>query len=423
MSNVEQSLRKANDVLQYDFCPWANRWVYWMKHPLACLGAAGFVAACCGFLVNPVAFAILAGIILVGLLGTFWPWIAVRGVTAEAAFVQTRCRSGQTVKVRLRIHNRYPWPIWGLSVCHGFENKLKRGGDLAGITLARVSGWSDTEFEWNFEPQQRGVFPLESPQAETGFPFGIFQASVPIAMKNELVVWPSSVMLDTMPDAAEIQTREDQLTDRRVGQCGDMVGTRPFRQGDSLRRVHWLQTARLGEVIVVERQSPATCAIRLLVDAHAESHLVTDDFSTLEQSLSLAASILESLHRQHALVELDLAGQRITIGESRSELSLALDHIARVPLAGISGDDGCHLDQPSRHLPTIAITTDLAFSHHRGHGHVNIGQRYIVIDSHAEHASEGVRSGCNCDSWIEVNVEESLRDVLPDRWRRACHAA
>lgn len=423
MATVERTLKFANDLLQYDFCPWANRWLYWMKQPLACLGAAALVAMCCGFLVNSAAFVVLAGIVFVAILGTLWPWIAVRGVKAEAEFVQTRCRLGQAVTVRMRVHNRYAWPIWGLSIRQGFQSDFRGPSESSGIALARVLGWSDTEFEWTFVPQQRGLFPLEVPQADTGFPFGLFYASVPIAMRNELIVWPASVPLDAMPDASEIQTREDRLTDRRTGQCGDMVGTRPFREGDSLRRVHWLQTARHGKVIVIERQSPATCAIRLLIDVHADSHIVNEDFSTLEQGLSLAASVLESLHRQHAFVEVVLAGQRLSVGESKIELRRVMDAIARVPLWGITGEDRCHLDHPSRHLPTIAITTAQAFLHHRRHDHINIGQRYIVVRTQTEHASGHIRSGCDCDSWIEVDVREALRDVLPMRWRRACHVA
>ncbi|MCA9089419.1 MAG: DUF58 domain-containing protein [Planctomycetaceae bacterium] len=417
------SLRHAQDLLHYDFCPWANYWVYWMRHPLACLGAAAVVAVCCGMYVNPVAYAVLVGILLVGGLGAIWPWIAVQGLSGEAEFVTARCRPGQVTTVRLRFRNHAPWPVWGLSIRHGFHDASAIADESSGIALARLNGWAETEFEWHFQPGRRGVYPIEPPRGDTGFPFGLLHASIPIAMRNELVVWPASVPLDAMPDAVEIQTREDQLTDRRAGHCGDMIGTRPFREGDSLRRVHWLQTARQGRMIVVERQSPATCAVRQVIDVFASSHQSTGSSHSIELALEIGASVLESLHRQHAFVELVIADQKFAVGESRAQLWQALDALARVPAAGIDAGNQCHFDRPSRQLPTIAITTDYALTHHRGHGHVSFGERYIVVRTAEGAATLPVRPGCDCSAWIEIDSADSWRDALPQRWRRACRVA
>jgi len=373
----------------------------------------------CGIFVNPAAFAILGAILLVGVLGTVWPWVALRGITAEAEFVQTRCRVGQSVLLRLRISNRLPWPAWGLSVRRGF---LDSRSESAGVALARVNGWSETEFEWMYSPERRGVFPQGVPQLDTGFPFGLVHASAPIRMTNELVVWPFAVPLDAMPDAAEIQTREDQLTDRRTGSCGDRIGIRPFREGDSLRHVHWLQTARTGRLIVAERQSPASCAIRLVVDVDQRAHSTSCRACSLEQTLSLAASVLESMHRHHALVELSLHDQRVIVGESQADLRRGLDLLARIPQGGLP-NQGCRLDRPSRTLPTIAVTTDRALAHHRGHRHASSGERYIVVRTENEPSNTSPHPGCTCHSWLEVAAGDVLSDVLPPRWRRACHAA
>ncbi|MEW4489936.1 DUF58 domain-containing protein [Thalassoglobus sp. JC818] len=420
MKVIHESLHKAHNVLNHDFCPWANRWVYWIKHPLACLAAAAIVAGSCGLFVNPVGFAILAAILLVGLLGAVWPWICSRGLSAEAEFIQTRCRFGDSALVQLRIKNRYPWPAWGLSIRRGFHDGVD---ESQGISLARVKGWSDTEFEWVFTPPSRGVFPQGLPQVDTAFPFGFWQAFVPIELKSELVVWPESVPLDAMPDVVDIQTREDQLTDRRCGDTGEMIGIRPYREGDSLRQVHWLQTARTGKLIVMERQTPATSAVRLLVDIDHSRHRFDSRRNSLEQALSIAASIIESMHRNHAFIELQIHEQLIPIGSSFGDLRRGLDALARVPADGIHCHHSCHFDQPTRCLPTIAVTTDLALRHHRTHPHVSRGERYIVVQTNgdAQDSSPSKQADCDCHSWLDVKSDEVLRDVLPARWRKACH--
>jgi hypothetical protein len=254
MRRLVRMLERAHAVLSHDFCPSMNGWVYWMKHPLASIWAAATVALICGIWVNPYALLLLAALAGIAGLGVAWPWIAARGISGRVSFPQPRVRAGERALVRIEIHNRLPWPVWGLSLRRGFV----RGSDAhEGIALARVNGFSTVQLEWSFVPEHRGVYPFQEPRLDTGFPFGLFHATAAVDVVGELIVWPRSVALDALPDAMEIHSREDRLADRRVGDCGDMIGTRPFRPGDSLRRVHWRQTARHGRLIVTERQAPA----------------------------------------------------------------------------------------------------------------------------------------------------------------------
>lgn len=415
MQRLLRFFQVAAAALDHDFCPGANRWVYWMKHPLAPLIAAALVTLVCGFLVNPYAFLLFGGLLVVALLGTGWPLIAVRGLTAEAEFVSTRTRPGRPVTVRLRIRNRFPWPVWGLTVRKGFVQSRRED---SGVALASLAGWAVTDFEWVFRPERRGVIPISRPEVDTAFPFGLIHASVPIEVQNELLVWPESVPLDAMPDAVEIHSREDHVTDRRTGDCGDIVGTRLFRDGDSLRRVHWAQTARHGRLIVTERQAPSMCAVRLQIDVTATNV----DRPALEHVLAIGASLLESLHRQHAFVEVLLGPERFSVGASATDLRRVLDAFARIePSTGDVSGRTCAFDRPSRLLSTIIVTTDRALQHHRGHHHVSRGERYVIVKTSRDVDAVEAAPGCSCHAWIEVPVGEPLEQTLPSRWRKACH--
>lgn len=419
---LQEHLERLHRILNQDFCPGANRWVYWMKHPLASVGAVGFVAIVCGIYVNPYSFVLFGVLSAIALLGIFWPKIAIRGLTAEAEFLSTRCRVGGSVLVRLRIRNRWPWPAWGLSIRHGF-------GDISdlstGMSLARVGGWSETEFEWLFQPDRRGVFPLDEPKVDTGFPFGLLHARTSIDLRNQLIVWPRSVALDAMPDAVEIHSREDRLSDRRIGDCGDILGTRSYREGDSLRRVHWAQTARFGRLIVTERQSPATCAVLLRVDVDSCSHRVRPENSTLETTLSVTASIVESLHRQHAYLEVSIGGSHYCVGASINDLRQVLDALARIPFEGeVPASETCPFDRTSKVFTTIDVTTDIGFDKHRTHHHHGNG-RFVIIHSSADSMGPSHRSvaGCNCRGWVDLDSGDRWEGQFPRRWRDACHVA
>lgn len=425
MASLGRLLSLVHHALHADFCPDANPWVHWMKHPLACLGVAAAIALACGLLVNSGAFAVFGLLAAVGLLGALWPRIAAAGLRCEVEFGRNRARPGEVVPVLLRIENRRPWPVWGLSLRRGFVDGT---GAAQGIALARVGGWSRSEYQWDFRPEQRGTFPFEAPQVDTGFPFGLLHCFAPVTVRGELLVWPASVRLDGMPDAAEIQTREERFADRRIGDAGDILGTRPFREGDALRRVHWRQTARYGRLIVTERQAPAACAMRLIVDASASSHTGNKGQATLESVLSTAASILEGLHRQHASVDLVLGTETFLVGAAASDLRRALDALARVPVAGIADHSlhgaPCTLDRRTRLVTSMTITTDCAFARHLAHRHGGSRERYVLVHGgDCRHQHGHPVAGCDCHSWLDLSANEHLDEVLPGRWRRSCRVA
>ena len=136
------------------------------------------------------------------------------------------------------------------------------------------------------------------------------------------------MILAELPDAAESQVSDDVFSDRRVGDFGDVLGTRPFREGDSLRRVHWAQTARQQSLFVTERQAPMMSSIRVVLDLSPRSHTEPSRTATVEQSIRVAASLCDSLHRQHCRVELQLGNVLLVAGERAAGLQCIMDALA-----------------------------------------------------------------------------------------------
>ena len=66
-------------LLTHDFCPSANRWVYWIKRPSAALALAMLVAMACAVFVQPVAWLAATALLLVVMLGCLWPAITWGG--------------------------------------------------------------------------------------------------------------------------------------------------------------------------------------------------------------------------------------------------------------------------------------------------------------------------------------------------------
>jgi uncharacterized protein (DUF58 family) len=381
--------------------------------------AAG--AGILAWFVNSSAAIIVVILLAISLLGAAWPRLSVLGLSAQAEFLQTRCHLGEAVTLRLRVTNRMPLPIWGLSFRRGLQASAD---DREGLALACLPAFSETEFHWIFRPPTRGEYPRENPFLDTGFPFGLLHAYKPVVLRNRLLVWPATVRLTVLPDVFANAAREDRLIDQRDGHSGDLSGIRPFRDGDSMRRVHWAQTARTGNLIVMERQLPVACGFCLVIDLRSSIHRIGEKWSSLEQALSIAGSILESIHRQHAYVEMPLGDQCYRVGSSSADLHAAMDALAQVPPGGLISHNNSapKLDRRSR-LSELHIKTDLTNEAPAAIQSLNSIQRELVIETDSGIENSTTREKREARSWLRVGPLDHLGDEFPNLWRKACHVA
>ncbi|MFY9256975.1 MAG: DUF58 domain-containing protein [Fuerstiella sp.] len=411
-------LTSASNALSADFCPSANRWVYWLKNPFWILLLAVIGSATCGAFLNPWILALTALLLAVVAVGTVLPWVAMKGVSCEVMFDVRRVPFGEPALVRLNVRNRWPLPVWGLSLVNGFTNSaaataLTDSDD--GIAFARVPGRSTVEHSWRFVAPQRGAYPVNGrAEVETSFPFGLFRARREVRVTGKLIVWPQTVALPNLPDVAETSSVDDSFSDRRVGDFGDMLGTRLFREGDSLRRVHWAQTARQQTLIVTERQAPLTTSVRVVLDFAREpapplsSPRRFSEFATIrgevaEQCIRVAASLCESLHRQHCRVELLIGDRLLVVGNSAAGLDRAMDALATLDCdQHVTTANAAH----SGRSPEFTITVTNADNAVPGRR-----RQIVVVDTDAI---------VNADAWILLNTKQPLCE-LASVWRKVCH--
>ncbi len=438
-SIVAQGFARAGRTLSIDICPWANRWVYWLRNPFWVLTVAVVGSAACGVFLNPWIFALTALLVTVVGAGTVLPWIAMRGVECLVMFDVRRVRFGEPALVRLRIRNRWPLPVWGLSLINGFaasdlfedsqrpnDSQLTDGRD--GIAFARVPGWSTMEYTWPFVAKRRGQYPINGmAEVETSFPFGLFRARRPAQVEGQLTVWPATTSLVGLPDTAESQMCDDAFSERRVGEFGDMLGTRTFREGDSLRRVHWAQTARQQTLIVTEHQAPLTTSVRIVLELPSDSQafagrnkpsLPVHGMLSGEQCIRVAASLCDSLHRQHCRVELQVGDRLFAVGDSQAGLQRAMDALATLNVDNSAlAENGCTSKYQTATTRAsgggrgsefaITVTTPQNARPDR--------RRQIVVTD--ETFGDAVTIG---NAWIQLHATQPLSE-LATVWRKACH--
>jgi len=409
-------------VLTHDFCPGANPWVSWVKQPIFALLLALVIAFICSVFVSPVALVSCASILLVIGLGYGWPQVTIRGLSARLRFLERRVGEGETAHAVVAIRNAWPWPVWGVTL------EVDLGGVVPdAVSLARVEGWSTAEFTWPCAPDCRGEYPDVPARLTTSFPFGLSVGRREVVTERSLLVWPRIVELDTLADAAETRPAEELFSETRIGDSGDMLGTRPFRNGDSLRRVHWACTARLGTMIVCERQAAVLSAVRVVFDSDPTVHSGSGRTGTLEQSIRLAASICSAYQQAGALVECCYGHESIRVARGGPGLAHFLDALARFRACAHDHHDCQHthrapacrrIHHGNCGVFQVTITTRRGMVHRTEHRHVHGDQLWLVIDDGDSAAAQSHPAG----RVVSVGPPTLPLPAFRRTWRQLCHA-
>lgn len=154
--------------------------------------------------------------------------------------------AGASCQVRVTVRNSSSWlPAWG--VVTRLEN-LPGGLVLPPVPPAgQVTATLVTKFP------RRGLYPKPSLVLEVRLPLGFFVKSLRLPSDGTVLVYPSLVPA-ALPRLAGPPQSESSLRPGRNLRGGEVEFLREFRPGDDIRDVHWKQTARQQQVIVMERR-------------------------------------------------------------------------------------------------------------------------------------------------------------------------
>jgi uncharacterized protein (DUF58 family) len=203
------------------------------------------------------------------------------------------------------------------------------------VFAGRLIGRAKRDFTYKLACFKRGFYTIGPLRLRSAYPLGIAWSeregdpSLPT-----ILVYPSMFEITSFPLIATgtlVTSGMESLA--RAGGNDDFFGTREYRQGDSLRHIHWPSTARHDRMIVKEFEERASTETALLPNFHRDADVGEERESTLEYSVRIAASIAGyALERGHSV---QLAGYAkgahiVPPGRGRHHLALMLDMLARV---------------------------------------------------------------------------------------------
>ena len=164
-------------------------------------------------------------------------------------------------------------------------------------------------------------------------------ALVPLRLALGPRLWSTGTRFVVVPRMANVRALQLASSPRyqpggvalasRSGESMELVGVRPYRDGDRIRDLHAKTWARTGEPAVREYHQEYFSRVGVVLDTdrtHASEN-------QLEAGISLAAGVIARLSRGEAVIDLLVTGDQLhplTLGRSLGTLDQALDHLACV---------------------------------------------------------------------------------------------
>jgi hypothetical protein len=176
----------------------------------------------------------------------------------------------------------------------------------------------------------------------SGGPFGLFRTRRTLAAPDQILIYPQYFPLKRLRLLESRGFTERQSL--RTGLSSDIIGTREYRSGDSLRQIHWRSTARAGRLVVKESADTDQLTLTVVLDLEAGSNLGRGKFSTFETAIRMAASLGYYADRKKIPFYLVGAGRQGNTPKTQLSWWATLNYLAKVqndgqkPLAGVLSD-------------------------------------------------------------------------------------
>jgi uncharacterized protein (DUF58 family) len=337
---LSESQSRLSQILTTDFCPGANRFVYWLKEPIGWFVLATLASVLVGTFVSPLGWTLAAGLTAVLIFGIGFPWLAIRGTRCSLHPASGELYERQASYLELSVQNLLPLPIMGLMV-EGYLTSSVRAGetdtDLPESALERIPALSTAIYRLPICAEYRGCYPKVTPRITCAFPFGLWTAKREIENISPVTVFPLLIPISDELEFAGEHLAELGMGDRSATQ-GDFLGVREFRRGDSLKSIHWVQSARQDQLVVCERGGPQNQALELHLSTAPTSGTEAERQENLAWRVRVAASLVDLLSARHLPFRLIIDGKLNAISDSAASRKLSLQLLAKIPLSGSPAD-------------------------------------------------------------------------------------
>jgi len=300
---------------------------------------------------------VLCALILFGFLFMFVPGFTVLKGVEGAFFVWILLSLIGRRKTKIRIvHVDVPMAYEGepVQISATFDRPLPRSTFLESFRMdpciERLGGGI-------LKPQRRGVFPLSKIALVEKHPLGFLQKLRPYEGKAELLVAPKIKKLSQFRFMTEGASgaKFERLLRPENSRGMEFIGVREYREGDSLRDLHYKAFARYGKPFTKEYAAEVGGGVTLLLDASTKNFR---EKMCVESAIRLFGSIAFYLLERNLLGRIFIGNEEVRFQDGKNAHKEILAALARVPYANLHTT--CTLEKwnvlPDAEIPVLCVS-------------------------------------------------------------------
>lgn len=248
---------------------------------------------------------LLAGVLLLSLL---WSLVSLLRLEVSREGMTERTQVGAKVEETLFIANPSRIPRLWLEV--------RENSDLPQHNASRamsLSGGARRQWQAQTLCTRRGRFTLGPVTLVSGDPFGLFLSQRVTGDRSPLLVYPAPLELPHFQIPSGELLGGARRRQRTHYVTTNPSGVRDYMPGDSYNRIHWLTTARTGQLMVKDFELDSSSDVWLLLDLEREAHLGWGEDSTEEYAVTIAASLAKHFLGANRAVGLITSGKSLEV--------------------------------------------------------------------------------------------------------------
>jgi uncharacterized protein (DUF58 family) len=306
-----------------------------------------FLLLILGIALHQIALALVAFLfLLTGGVSRLWNKYCLHRIEFKRRLSHTHVFFGEEIILEQEVANRKPLPLAWLRIEDDLPSRVKLlKGKAVESTEDRVSlinifpigMYRRVKRRFPMKCDQRGVFYFGPTRIRSGDLFGFFRKERSEDNVEYLLVYPRLVPLEKLGISSRQLFGDIRLKQHLFQDPVLTAGVREYRAGDSLKRIHWKNTARSGELQTKIYEPTTTVDISLFLDVRTlKAPLWGSSYQLQELGIITTASIAD-----HALK----AGFRV---------GLYVNQVTRFSQGMLTVPPSRHPDQMERILEGLA---------------------------------------------------------------------
>lgn len=283
---------------------------------------------------------LLAAALVIPLISVIYTAVSCRSIDAKITMPHT-CRKGEAAEGVLTVRGRGRLPVFRADICMTVRNVLT-GQEQDMTFTASLTGRAGRQIHFSLTDTLCGSVRMTFRNVRIYDMFGIFRKDIKTDMEYRLRILPDVFPIDLriMPGLRSDSESIEYSAYRPGNDISEVFGIREYREGDSIRNIHWKLTGKCDDIMVRLPSLPVENSVMLMLETGTgkdEEHSPEVYSAIAEIYITLSENLADS-GISHCIAWYDRQEERIFSFDISSEddINSVMD---RILSAGCSYDD------------------------------------------------------------------------------------